>query len=132
MKLDKDLFEKVAAQAEQSPRLRMHFDLRDSADENGQRMMNVLLPGTKSAIHRHSNTSEVVVCIYGSAIERFYDEQGRETEMVVMTAGGDTPGVWIPAGTYHSLEATDCMSVIVEAKAEKYDPKTTEEFLIKE
>ncbi len=47
MKLDKDLFEKVAAQAEQSPRLRMHFDLRDSADEDGQRMMNVLLPGTK-------------------------------------------------------------------------------------
>ena len=42
MKLDKDLFEKVAAQAEQSPRLRMHFDLRDSADENGQRMMNVV------------------------------------------------------------------------------------------
>ena len=99
---------------------------------NGQRMMNVLLPGTKSAIHRHSNTSEVVVCIYGSAIERFYDEQGRETEMVVMTAGGDTPGVWIPAGTYHSLEATDCMSVIVEAKAGKYDPETTEEFLLNE
>ena len=113
MKLDKALFEKVALQAKQSPRLRMHFDLRDSADENGQRMMNVLLPGTKSPIHRHSNTSEVVVCIYGSAIERFYDEQGRETEMVVMTAGGDTPGVWIPVGTYHSLEATDCMSVSV-------------------
>ena len=68
MKLDKELFEKVAAQTEQSPRLRMHFDLRDSADEKGQRMMNVLLPGTKSAIHRHSITSEVVVCIYGSAI----------------------------------------------------------------
>ena len=63
------------------------------------------------------------------AIERFYDEQGRETEMVVMTAGGDTPGVWIPAGTYHSLEATDGMSVIVEAKAGKYDPETTEEIL---
>lgn len=70
------------------------------------------------------------VCIYGSAIERFYDEQGRETEMVVMTAGGDTPGVWIPAGTYHSLEATDSMSVIVEAKAGMYDPETTEEFLM--
>ena len=41
MKLDKALFEKVALQAKQSPRLRMHFDLRDSADENGQRMMNV-------------------------------------------------------------------------------------------
>ena len=132
MKLDKDLFEKVAAQAEQSPRLRMHFDLRDSADEKGQRMMNVLLPGTNVGIHRHLNTSEVTVCIYGSVIEHFYDEQGRETETVVLTAGGDTPGVWIPAGTYHSLEATDSISVIVEAKAGKYDPETTEEFLLNE
>lgn len=33
-------------------------------------------------IPRHTNTSEVVVCIYGSAIERFCDKQGNETEMV--------------------------------------------------
>lgn len=42
----------------------MHYDLRDSENEDGQRMLNVLLPGTKSAIHRHSDTSEVVVCVY--------------------------------------------------------------------
>ena len=60
MKLDKQLFAEIAEQASASPRLRMHYDLRDSADENGQRLMNVLLPGTKSAIHRHTNTSEVV------------------------------------------------------------------------
>lgn len=39
-------------------------------------MLNFLLSGTKSAILRHTNTSEVVGCIYGSAIESFYDEQG--------------------------------------------------------
>ena len=106
MKLDKQLFEQIAAKAAQSPRLRMHYDLRDSEDEDGQRMLDVLLPGTKSAIHRHTDTSEVVVCIYGSAIERFYDEQGNETEMV---AGSEIPGVWIEQGQYHSLEATDEM-----------------------
>ena len=46
-------------------------------------MLNVLLTGNKFAIHRHTDTSKIVVCIYGSAIERFYDEQGDETEMVV-------------------------------------------------
>ena len=35
-----------------------------------------------SAIPRHTNTPEVVVCIYGSPIERFYDKQGNGTEMV--------------------------------------------------
>ena len=127
MKLTKELFEKVAAQAEQSPRLRMHFDLRDSADESCQRMMNVLLPGTQVAIHRHLNTSELVVCIQGSVIERLYDEQGHETETVVLTAGGDTPALSIPAGTYHSLEVADGPSVIIEVKAGQYDPAMTEE-----
>ena len=45
-------------------------------------IFNVLLPGTKSAIHHHTDTSKIVVCIYGSTIERFYDEQSNETEMV--------------------------------------------------
>lgn len=54
MKLDKSLFDSIAAKAAQSPRLRMHYDLRDSEKEDGQRMLNVLLPGTKSAIHRHT------------------------------------------------------------------------------
>ena len=46
MKLDRQLFEQTAAKAAKSPRLRMHYDLRDSEDEDGQRMLNVLLPGT--------------------------------------------------------------------------------------
>lgn len=107
MKLDRQLFEQTAAKAAKSPRLRMHYDLRDSEDEDGQRMLNVLLLGTKSAIHRHTDTSEVVVCIYGSAIECFYDEQGNETEMVVMKAGSETSGGWIEQERYRSLEATD-------------------------
>lgn len=43
-------------------------------------MLNFLLPGTKSAIHRHTDTSELVVCIYGSAFERFHDKQGNGSD----------------------------------------------------
>ena len=131
MKLDKQLFDSVAKKAAESSRLRMNYDLRDSEDEDGQRMLNVLLPGTKSAIHRHTDTSEVVVCIYGSAIERFYDDEGNETEMVVMTAGSDCPGVVVEQGRYHSLEANGELGVIMEAKAHKYHPFKTEDILNK-
>ena len=131
MKLDKQLFDSVAKLAAESQRLRMNFDLRDSEDEDGQRMLNVLLPGTKSAIHRHTDTSEVVVCIYGSAIERFYDDDGNETEMVVMTAGSDCPGVVVEQGRYHSLEANGELGGIMEAKAHKYHPFKTEDILDK-
>lgn len=53
MKLDKQLFEQIAAKAAKSPRLRMHYDLRDSEDEDGQRMLNVLLSGTKGSVEKY-------------------------------------------------------------------------------
>ena len=35
MKLDKQLFKQIAVMAAKSPRLRMHYDLRDSENEDG-------------------------------------------------------------------------------------------------
>ena len=122
MLLNKELFYKIAEEAAKSPRLRKNYDLRDSEDENGQRMLNVLLPGTKTPIHRHQDTSEVVVCIYGSAIERFYDSEGNETEVVRLAAGSEIPGVVVEIGRFHSLEATDEMGVVCGMKAGKYLP----------
>lgn len=120
MLLNKELFDKVAAEAAKSPRLRMHYDLRDSEDEGCQRMLNVLLPGTKVPMHKHDDTSETVVCIYGSAIERFYDADGKETEIVKMIAGSDIPGVVVEIGRCHSLEATDEMGVVCSMKEGRY------------
>lgn len=127
MLLNKELFYKIAEEAAKSPRLRKNYDLRDSEDENGQRMLNVLLPGTKTPIHRHKDTSEVVVCIYGSAIERFYDADGNETEVVKMAAGSDIPGVVVEKGHFHSLEATEELGVVCGVKAGHYQPMQTED-----
>lgn len=121
MKLDYILFEKLAEEAAKNPRLRKHLDLRDSEEENGQRMLNVLQPGSIVAAHRHLDTTEVVVCIHGTAIERYYDENGNETDVFMLKAGGECPGLLIPAGQYHSLETNGEMTVIIEAKAGRYD-----------
>ena len=129
MLLDKELFYKIAEEAAKSPRLRNNYDLRDSEDENGQRMLNVLLPGTKTPIHRHQDTSEVVVCIYGSAIERFYDNEGNETDVIRLAAGSDIPGVVVEIGRFHSLEATDEMGVVCGMKAGKYFPMQSNDII---
>lgn len=55
-------------------------------------MFNVLLPETKSTLPHYTDTSGFVVCIYGSSIEHFYNEQGNETEMVVMKAENSIRG----------------------------------------
>lgn len=129
MLLNKELFYKIAEEAAMSPRLRKNYDLRDSEDENGQRMLNVLLPGTKTSIHRHQDTSEVVVCIYGSAIERFYDADGNETEVVKMAAGSDSPGVVVEKGRFHSLEAAEELGVVCSAKAGHYERMKEEDII---
>ena len=131
MLLNKELFYKIAEEAAKSPRLRKNYDLRDSEDENGQRMLNVLLPGTKTPIHRHKETSEVVICIYGSAIERFYDSEGNETEVVRLAAGSEIPGVVVEIGRFHSLEATDEMGVVCGMKAGKYFPMQSNDIINK-
>ena len=63
MKITQALMDDLTAQA--SPRLRMNFDLRNSAEDGSQRMLNALEPGTPLPIHRHTKSSETVVCLRG-------------------------------------------------------------------
>lgn len=39
--------------AQESPRLRMNMDLRNSPENHSQRMLNAIEPGTILPIHRH-------------------------------------------------------------------------------
>ena len=46
MIIDKRILDELTAQAKVSPRLRMNLDLRNSAEDQSQRMLNALEPGT--------------------------------------------------------------------------------------
>ena len=83
----------LSFRAKASPRLRQNYDLRNTPEDNSQRMLNALEPGTVMPIHRHRKSSETVVIVRGSLIERFYDEEGNVTEAVLMAAGGENPVV---------------------------------------
>lgn len=143
MKLDNQLFDNILRQAMESPRKRMHFDLRTQTEMPGQaghdgdpgwkdmsqRMLNVLMPETVIPIHRHNETSETVIVCRGAVREEFYDEKGRKIAEFVLEAGGDCPGVQVPRGMYHTCVCLVPGSVIFEAKDRPYDPELTEEFL---
>ena len=60
MIIDNTLLDKLTAQAKESPRLRMNMDLRNSAADSSQRMLNAIEPGSVVPIHRHKKTSETV------------------------------------------------------------------------
>ena len=44
IQIDKQLLDELFAKAEASERKRMNYDLRTSAEDGGQRMLNALLP----------------------------------------------------------------------------------------
>lgn len=128
MIIDDKLLYKLQYEAKNSERLRVHFDLRNDANENSQRMLNVMEPGTIIPIHRHVSTVETVIIIRGRMDEIYYDGQGNETTRFHLDASHGVYGLQIPAGQYHSVEAlTPC--AIIEFKAGKYDPVKTEDFL---
>lgn len=63
MLITQTLLDNLTEQAKASPRLRQAYDLRNTPEDNSQRMLNALEPGTVMPIHRHMASSETVVLL---------------------------------------------------------------------
>ncbi|MBR3647992.1 MAG: WbuC family cupin fold metalloprotein [Paludibacteraceae bacterium] len=124
------LLDKLTEQAKASPRLRMNMDLRNSANDQSQRMLNAIEPGSELPIHRHQKTSETVVCLRGRLVWEFYDELERIcTETIELTPNGPIVALNVPAGQWHSVKALESGSVILECKEGAYEPQSPEDVL---
>lgn len=123
MKITQRLLDDLTAQAKSSPRLRMNYDLRNSAEDTSQRMLNAIEPGSPIPIHRHQKTSETVVILRGHLREIFYDDlERRVDEVVELKAGGSVVALNIPAGQWHTIEVLESGTVIMEIKDGSYEP----------
>jgi cupin fold WbuC family metalloprotein len=125
---DRKFFDELDAQAQASPRLRMNFDLRNSAADQSQRMFNALQPGTVLPIHRHPTTTETVIVIRGSFTEVFFDNDGRETARYLLDPAKGLHGLNIPVGQWHTLVVHE-PSVLIEVKDGPYAPITDADIL---
>ena len=144
MEFDKDFLGRLLEQAKESPRLRQNYDLRTSAADTSQRMLNALQPGTAVPVHRHEDTTETVVCLCGRLDEVIYEEvaaygsaaaddmpQGmdaqdvarkvglREVRRISLCPAEGRYGCQVPKGAWHTVEVLE-PSVIFEAKDGAY------------
>lgn len=147
MEINKDFLGNLFEQAVVNPRLRQNLDLRTSANDNSQRMLNALLPGTVVPIHRHEDTTETVVCLCGKLDEVIYEEvvtyenaasealpmgidaqdvtrkiEYREVQRIHLCPAEAKYGCQIPKGAWHTVEVIE-PSVIFEAKDRAYNKK---------
>ena len=149
MEFDKKFLNQLFEQAKDNTRLRQNFDLRTSAADNSQRMLNALLPGTIVPIHRHPNSTETVICLCGkmdevvyeevvsyekTATDRSMDAQNvvrnvtyREVQRIHLCPAQGEHGCQIPKGAWHSVEVIE-PTVIFEAKDGKYGEDGSEIF----
>ena len=139
IQIDKQLIRDLFDNAAVSERKRMNFDLRTSADDGGQRMLNALMPGTVIPLHRHPHSNETVICLSGKLVEIIYEEEDIAKDFPMGMDAQDVPsgrrfqesarymldpsignfGCVVPAGAWHTVEVLE-PSVIFEAKDGKY------------
>lgn len=128
MIINNELLDEVTTKAEESPRLRMNFNLHDSLDAKAQRLINVLLPGTVLPIHRHRYTAETYIMLRGKMFVVFYNDLGAQIERYLLDPAIGNYGVQIPAGQWHGIEVIE-PSAIFEVKDGPYTPLQPEDIL---
>jgi cupin fold WbuC family metalloprotein len=128
MLIDDRLLDALMKEAAESPRLRMNRDMRNSAEDKSQRMLNALEMGTVLPIHRHRTTSETQVLLRGRIDVIFYDDNGVEIERFHLDPRKGMYAVNVPIGQWHNLEVIES-AVIFEAKDGAYAPLAEEDVI---
>ena len=130
MQITQVVLDNLTEQAKASPRLRMNLDLRNSPEDQSQRMLNAIEPGSPMPIHRHQKSSETVVCLRGRLVEEFYDDHERIcTEAIELSPNGPVVALNIPIGQWHTVRALESGTVILECKDGPYEPLGPEDIL---
>ena len=137
--IDNTLLMQLHDRANGSERLRQNFDLRTSPEDGSQRMLNALEVGSHIPIHRHTKSSETVVCLEGCFDEVFFEELPdmnadgpvhngemaldetcfKEVARFRVCPREGTYGIQIPMMAWHTLEVHE-PSTIFESKDGAY------------
>lgn len=129
MVIDSALLNQLSSQAKASPRLRQAYDLRTTPEDNSQRILNAMEPGSVLPIHRHRGSTETVVVLRGKVRQNFYDENGQLTESFEVAASSEIVGFSVELGRWHNTECLESGTVILECKDGKYEALGEEDIM---
>jgi cupin fold WbuC family metalloprotein len=127
--IDRDFLEQVSSQAKASPRRRRNHNFHASESDTCNRLLNAIEPDSYIQPHCHHEATkdETLIAVRGRLGVIIFDERGAVTATAVLAPMGETVGVNIPHGMYHTLVALEPGSVFFEAKAGPYAPLTPRE-----
>ena len=129
MKIDNQLLDTLSAQAKANPRLRQSYDLRTTPEDQSQRILNAVEPGTILPIHRHRGSTETIIVLCGKVVQHYYDDNGNKTASYELAPNSAQVGMSVPVGQWHALESLEEGSIIFECKDGAYQPLSAEDIL---
>ena len=98
MILNKKLMDDLSAQAKENPRLRHAFDLRTTPEDQIQRILNAVEPGTILPIHRHRGSTETIIVLRGKVVQHYYNDAGEKTASYELAPNSAQVGLSVPVG----------------------------------
>ncbi len=120
--INKALLNSVTETAKESPRKRKNYNFHGADTEASHRLLNAMEPDSYIPPHCHAEASkdETIVVLRGKFGVVFFDEVGNVTQTALLAANGESVGVNIPHGVFHTLLALEPSSVFFESKAGPY------------
>jgi cupin fold WbuC family metalloprotein len=110
----------LASQAEGVPRRRTHLLLHNGHEDQVQRLMIVLQPGTYIRPHHHSQQWEMVVLLQGRGDLLRFDGSGCLTDRIELSSASQV--AQIPAGVWHGFVVREKDTAVLEIKPGPYRP----------
>lgn len=131
MIVDQKFMDDLSQQAKESPRLRQAFDLRTTPEDQSQRILNAVEPGTILPIHRHRGSTETIIVLRGKVVQHYYDDNGNKIASYELAPNTAQVAMSVPVGQWHALESLEEGSVIFECKDGAYKPLSEEDIILK-
>ncbi len=120
MIIDEQILNELSLQATENKRLRMNLNFHDNLEDDVQRLLNAMEPGTVLPVHRHKNTEVTYFVLRGKVEVLIYDDNKQLKSKEILSPHEGKYGIHIAKGEWHNLNVLEKGTVIFEVKKGPY------------
>lgn len=127
--INQQLLNILSTEAAVLPRRRKNHNFHENSEAQTHRLLNAIEPNSYVMPHKHNDPTkgETIICLAGKLGLMVFDSAGNVEQKLTLEADGETVGVDIPYGTFHTVLALKSGTVFFEAKAGPFVPLKAEE-----
>jgi cupin fold WbuC family metalloprotein len=118
--ISREMIAGMALEAAKNERKRVHLLLHSGHDDQVQRLLIVMQPGTYVRPHHHSLQWEMLILLTGGGELLEFSEDGAVVRRIEMAA--PVPLVQISVGTWHGFVVRETGTAVMEVKPGPYRP----------